>query len=389
MGKKKVDEYLDGSDIRDESDTPAVKEIILPPSLYQHALRRGYQTYNEVGFYLIGLFKNQVCYIHDLLEFDYSEQSGGFIESGMARYVRLKAGLPLGLHIVGHMHKHPGFTQFSATDKRNFLRYGNANPLNAFLIYIVDPHEEIRGYTATAERIFPVKIHHRELSPEEELVEKEICVEFSTKVLLPKKSTYSDFHFLFSEKISSEILKFFSRPTFQISSGNINDEADILADAQITIRPRKAVEIKGVGNNKRLQYRIFMEENEKLAALTSNLKELVELPEDKRYEIRLYEEGRELPQDMKVKEISHPVTWQWEISAQYLILKNFLMIWDEVIKILKAGGEDLRAEPSRVENKLEERPPMSSEPLEKTTNPDKSRQKERKKDRSYTLDYFT
>ncbi|MHA1266195.1 MAG: hypothetical protein ACTSRS_13260 [Candidatus Helarchaeota archaeon] len=330
-----MDEYWNHiSDSEDES-APLVKEIILPPSLFQHAIRRGYETYKEVGFYLIGLFKKGVCYIHDIIEFDYSEQSGGFIESGMARYVRLKAGLPLGLQIVGHMHKHPGFTQYSATDKRNFLRYGNANLLNAFLIYIVEPSEEIRGYTATSEKIYPVDVNIRDLTPEEELLEKKIRVQFNTKIVLPKSSTYSDLYYLFSERISSEALKHFSRPTIQIEGNVAEESSQVSVDIPIKIIPRKAVEIADVGNNPRLKYRIFMKESETVAELGRILKELTNLPKERGYELVFYEKKRKLLKSTKIKDIEDVLEWDWEKAPAFPIIQSFAKLWNGIIGILQ------------------------------------------------------
>lgn len=359
-------------------------------------MKRGYETYQEVGFYLIGLFKKGVCYVHDLIEFEYSEQSGGFIESGMARYVRLKAGLPLGLQIIGHMHKHPGFTEYSATDKRNFLRYGHSNPLNAFLIYIVDPSEKIRGYTATAEKIFPIKITIRDLTPDETLLEKEIEVEFKTKVLLPKNSTYSDFHFLFSEKISSESLKFLSRPSIQADDKPTQRDSHISAAAKIKVTPRRAIEVEDIGNNSNLRYRILMDENETVADLGKNIKQLISLPQEKGIEVIFLEAGRKLPRSTKIKDIQQPLVWNVEQSVLLPIFKNFHKFWGEIIKIMereKFKEAQKALNTPEVEATDAQTAIGSSEEMmdiknskESTENDSKKKKREYK---SYKLDYYT
>ena len=355
----------DNADNEEIEDGPYVTEIVVPPNLFKHALRRGYETYKEVGFYLIGLFKSGICYIHDLIEFDYSEQSGGFIESGMARYIRLKAGLPLGLQIIGHMHKHPGFTSYSATDKRNFLQYGYANPLNAFLIYMVDPYEEVRGYTATAHEIFPLKVTIRDFSPEEELLEKEIKMEFTTKVLLPNNTKVSDFRLLFSENIGSESLKFLSRPTVLVDGQQGDKSSKITKDSKIEIAPRKAIEIKDIANNTSLQYRIFMEEQETIADLETALKQLINFPREKGYEIIFSEAGRKLPRDTKLNVIKQPLVWSLEKSVLFPILKNFYRFWKGVIEILRK--KQTKEKPKTLEDfELEVSNQLSSKSPEKT-----------------------
>ena len=332
------DRFDEGKYEDHKKEGPFVKEIVLPTSLYDFALHRGYQTYDEVGFYLIGLFKKSVCYVHDLIEFEYSEQSGGFIESDLTRFFRLETGIPLGLRILGHLHKHPGFTNYSNTDKQNFLRYGHSNPLNAFLIYMVEPHNKISGYTATAEKVFPIKVTIRELSSEEMLLEKDLKIEFKTKILLPQNSNYSDFTRVFSENISSETLKFLSRPTIQTEV----EKSQITHEADINIIPRKAVEIEDVGNNKSIGYRLFMEESETVTDLEKYLKQLVNIPKEKGFEMVFYQEGQRLPKDTKMAAVNRPIVWNLEKSVLYNLFKNFSNFLGNFGKILK-GQEKLKA----------------------------------------------
>jgi CRISPR/Cas system-associated endoribonuclease Cas2/proteasome lid subunit RPN8/RPN11 len=331
---------------------PFVQRIIFPPPLYKHALKRGAETYKEVGFYLVGHIKKGICYIHDLVEFDYSEQSGGFIESGMARYLRLKAGVPLGLTIVGHIHKHPGFTYYSATDKRNFLQIGNANPLNAFLIYMIEPYKDIKGYTATGTKIFSADVIIRDLTEEEALIEKELQVKFVTKMLLPKKSRLSDIKRIFSENIGSESLKFLSRATIEVNSA----EPGISEEAGVEIIPRKAVELKEIGKNKRIQYRVFMEEEETIADLEQILRQLTYIPKEKAYDIIFYERGQKLQRDRKMKEIRNALEWNLEKSVLLPIFQKFYGFWKEFFKII---GRKMEENEGEVEEYAETSMPLS------------------------------
>ncbi|HUY00425.1 MAG TPA: hypothetical protein VMV49_12765 [Candidatus Deferrimicrobium sp.] len=363
MGKDWDTEDWDSME-EDRQEGPFINEIILPTALYKAALRRGYQTHKEVGFYLIGLFKRGVCYVYDLIEFDYSEQSGGFIEGNMSRYIRLKAGLPLGLRIVGHMHKHPGFTQYSATDKQNFLRYGHANPLNAFLIYIVEPYEKISGYSATATKIFSVKVTIRDLRSEEALLEKDLKLEFKTKVMIPKDSTISDFNLIFSENINSESLKFLSRPTIQINDMPYNKTAIISTGSDLKVIPRKPIEIKDIGNNNSIHYRIFMEEEENLANVEKILKQLTYLPQKKGHEVIFYEAGHKLPKNTKIKNVNHPLTWSLEKSVLLPIFKNFHKFLAGIAEIFKEK-EVQEIQPQITESDTKAVPQMSNLPTEK------------------------
>jgi hypothetical protein len=331
---------------------PFVKEVVLPPEVYNHALHRGYQTYQEVGFYLIGLFKKGICYVYDLVEFEYSEQSGGFIESDMARFFRVKTGIPMGLRIVGHLHKHPGFTSYSATDKQNFLRYGHSNPLNVFLIFMVEPHNKISGYTATAEKIFNITVTIRELTSEEKLTEKDLKIEFKTKVLLPRNSGDPDIARVFVENIGSEALKYLSRPSIH-SRAKAEAEA---ADTTIEVIPRKAIEIENVGNNKDILYRVFMEETETIADLEKAFKRMVNIPKQKGYELVFYQSGQELPNDTKMEAINQPLGWSLEKSA----------LQESYAKFFKFLGKSLRL----IREKEKEKIPVSVEPPQQQKSPE-------------------
>ncbi len=336
LRKKRGNNHWNHIETGEIEEGPFIRRIIFPPPLYKHALKRGAETYKEVGFYLVGHIKKGICYIHDIVEFDYSEQSGGFIESGMARYLRLKAGVPLGLTIVGHIHKHPGFTYYSATDKRNFLQIGNANPLNAFLIYMIKPYEEVKGYTATGTKIYSADVIIRDLTEEETLIEKKLQVKFVTKMLLPKESKLSDIKRIFSENIGSESLKFLSRATIEVNSA----ESGISEEAGVEIIPRKAVELKEIGKNKRIQYRVFMEEEETIADLEQILKQLTYIPKEKAYDIIFYERGQKLQRDRKMKEIRNALGWSLEKSVLLAIFEKFYGFWTEFFKIISGKMEE-------------------------------------------------
>ncbi|MFX1298757.1 MAG: hypothetical protein ACFFD2_28345, partial [Promethearchaeota archaeon] len=215
------------------------------------------------------------------------------------------------------------------------VQYGNANPLNAFLIYTINLHDQISGYTATSEKIFPVEVTIRELTPDERLLEKELKIEFTTKILLPKDSSYSDFNLIFSEKIGSETMKFLSRSTIYIDNAISEKNAVISADSRIEIIPRKAVEIEDIGKNRGICYRVFMEESETITDLEKILKQLTDLPHKKSYDILFYEKGQKLPRNTLIKNIKHPLTWSVEKSTFLPVFRKFYNFWKDFFKILR------------------------------------------------------
>ena len=121
-----------------EKDKLFIEKVVLPRFLYKYALERGKDTSSEVGFYIIGLIRGKVAYCYDLIEFDYYEQSSTYLETNFAKDFRLRAGLPIGMEILGNMHKHPGqMLSYSSTDERTFRRYArDTKNRNVFIIFV-------------------------------------------------------------------------------------------------------------------------------------------------------------------------------------------------------------------------------------------------------------
>jgi len=72
------------------------------------------------------------------------------------------------------------------------------------------------------------------------------------------------------------------------------------------------------------------------------LKQLVNIPKEKGFEMVFYQEGQRLSKDTKIAAINRPVVWSFEKSMLYNLFKNFSNFWGSFSKILK-GQEKVRA----------------------------------------------
>ena len=335
--KKKYDDYeseFGYLDIEHE-DKPIVNKIILPTKLWLKALDIGRQTPNEVGFYIVGLFRGKTCYIYDLIEFDYTEQSGAFIKSGLKKIARIRAGLPAGLDIVGNMHKHPGFLGYSGTDKKDYLLYGKGSSQNAFIIYIVEPYDGIAGYTATENNIYEVEVEIRELEPYEQLIEKKISLKIDLKLVAQKSENVKGLKYRFLDQIGHELLKLFSRSDFEID--NIPIPYDLKLDQipkKLDIPPRYPVYLKNVGLNEDILIRIFLDQDDTLYKLRDILLDLIKIDESEITKLRFVENDKILPNYTKVSKIKTPLEWKIIEEHKKINLIFFKNLFDLILDIL-------------------------------------------------------
>ena len=318
--------------VRDLEERPLVDKIIFPTKLWLKALEAGRKTYNEVGFFIIGLFRGKTCYVYNLIEFDYVEQSGAFIETGIKRAVRLRAGIPVGLHIIGNMHKHPGFLQYSNTDRRDYLRYGRSNSQNAFLIYIVDPYDGIAGYTATESEIYKIDVEIRDLELNEILIEKKVSLSIDFRMLVQKSENIKNLRFNLVDQLSSEILKNFSRSSLfnnnvEICEENLVDDIN----ENLELIPKTPVFLKNIGFNNEMIIRVFMDPDDDLYDLRDILIQLVKIKENNISKIIFIENEKKLSNTTLISEINSVLIWEFDST----IIKKFsFKFFNEIFNLI-------------------------------------------------------
>ncbi|MHA1376812.1 MAG: hypothetical protein ACTSRG_00340 [Candidatus Helarchaeota archaeon] len=254
-----------------DSDKPFIEKVILPKFLYKLAIARGKETISEVGFYIVGLIRRKIAYCYDLIEFDYFEQGPTYLETNFAKDFRLRTGLPIGLEILGNMHKHPGrMLSYSSTDKRTFTRYArDTQNRNVFIIYVVDP-DDLQAYTATEDDIFKIDFEIRNLTKEEQLKTYHFTIPISFQVCGPKNSKIQDLRFEFISKAAHEVAKCLSRPIFLEDFREIPDSELLINVPEIEVVPYVPIDIK-LGQNYRLAYRFYLPANAKIKELHEKL----------------------------------------------------------------------------------------------------------------------
>ena len=236
----------------------AVNKVVLEESLFEMALERGRETPTEVAFFMVGLVRNGVAYVYDLVEFDYEERSIASVKSGLERKLRLAGVLPLGLELLGNMHKHPGSPRPSRIDWQMFLSYARGGGPCAFIIYTVSP-VEIRAYTVLGQRVFEVECEVRELTEDERLISFDIEVPINIRVCVQKSISPAELRALLSSRICRELEKqaYFPR-LFSGSSELLGDRLPERLDVLLA-RPLKPVDVE-VGWMEGLSYRLYVDE---------------------------------------------------------------------------------------------------------------------------------
>ncbi|MHA1299634.1 MAG: hypothetical protein ACTSO9_09385 [Candidatus Helarchaeota archaeon] len=252
-------------------DKPLLEKVILPRFLYKFAIERGELTSSEVGFYIIGLIKGKVAYCYDLIEFDYYEQSSTYLETNFAKDFRLRAGLPIGLEILGNMHKHPGqMLSYSSTDKRTFTRYArDTQNRNVFIIFVLNP-DKLQAYTSTENNVFKIDVEIRNLEQEERLKTFHFTIPITFQICGPKNSKIQNIRFKFISNVAHEVSKWLSRPIFINDFNEIPDNELLMNVPEIEVIPYVPIDIK-LGQNHRLAYRFYLPSNARVKDLYENL----------------------------------------------------------------------------------------------------------------------
>ncbi len=125
-----------------------IKRIVIDPDAFSEAVERAYETDTEVGFYLIGFIRNNTAYVYDIIEFQYSEKTTVSVGAIPGQASRISVHLPIGLKVIGAMHKHPDYfgPKYSAIDEETFLNWYNTDKECVFIIFS-HKGKNIKGYT--------------------------------------------------------------------------------------------------------------------------------------------------------------------------------------------------------------------------------------------------
>ena len=286
-----------------EKNKAIIKKVILPKFLYKYAIERGKKTSSEVGFYIVGVIRDKIAYCYDLIEFDYYEQTPTYLETNFAKDFRLRTGLPIGLEILGNMHKHPGqMLSYSSTDSQTFSRYASdTQNRNVFIIYVLDPNG-LQAYTAVNDKIFKIDHEVRNLSPEERLKSYHFTIPINFQVCGPNNSKIQNLRFNFISNAAHEVSKCLARPILLYDYQEIPDKELLMNVPEIDLVPFIPIDIK-FGQNYRIAYRYFMPSNAKIQDLHDKLTHDFKISPS----LGLFYKDEELNKDTKLSKIGGKV----------------------------------------------------------------------------------
>ncbi len=282
-----------------DENGPIIEKVVLPNFLYKHAIKQGQKTSSEVGFYIVGLIRGKTAYCYDLIEFDYYEQGPTYVETDFAKDFRLRAGLPIGLEILGNMHKHPGrMLTFSNTDKETFTKYArDSHNRNVFIIYVLNP-DELVAFNAVNDKVHKIEIEIRNLNREERLKIYHFTIPITFQLCGPKNSKIQDLRFNFISNAAHEVGKCLSRPIFIYGYQEIPDKEILLNIDEIEVIPFVPIDIK-LGQNFDIAYRFFLPANAKIEDLYEKITKDFKISPT----LELFSGDKELDKKIKLSEM--------------------------------------------------------------------------------------
>ena len=244
-----------------KSEGPAIQEVVVERSAFELAIQRGLEEPTEVAFFMVGLIRKGVAYVYDLVEFDYKERTAVSIRSGTERKARIGSMLPIGLQLIGNIHKHPSEIGPvpSWQDREMFLSYARAGGAHAFIIYTVEP-VEARAYTVHDEQVVEIGLEVRELREDERLISFQLLIPVNVRICVQKGTSLLELRALLSSKLPTEVEKQIS-PLKLFSGGReVRREEELLSARVLEGRPLKPVDVE-VSWTPGLIYRLYVDED--------------------------------------------------------------------------------------------------------------------------------
>lgn len=252
-----------------------IKKVIITPALFEYAVERGEETASEVGFFLVGLIDNSVAYVHDLIEFDYDEKTPISVKSGIEIKAILSSAIPIGLRLLGNMHKHPGFLEYSGTDRDNYLQYASSGRPCVFLIYQLRP-TKVQAYTVNNGNIKIIEHEIRELEEKEKIRLFDVDFPVSLKVAAPTSTKMLYLKLKMLSEMDTHIRNRMFKPLFRNGNRVLSDDETIPEITELEVEPLYPIDVC-LGINQ-IPYRLFFEHNSTVKELREKLMKVFNYP---------------------------------------------------------------------------------------------------------------
>lgn len=141
-------------------------KLIIDDKAFSFIVERSKATNTEIGFYMIGIMRENTGYVYDVIEFPYLDKTPVLISSDPNKLGKILAALPLGLRIIGTLHKHPESlgTKYSSIDESTYINWSSAG----FFIHAIISHNgsKIAAYAVINKKIRKAHVEIRDLSNE-------------------------------------------------------------------------------------------------------------------------------------------------------------------------------------------------------------------------------
>ncbi|MBS7269323.1 MAG: hypothetical protein KIH10_10875 [Candidatus Freyarchaeota archaeon] len=280
---------------------PEIVKVCIDRDLFNRALKRGFDTENEVAYFTVGFIKDRVAYICDLFEFDYQEQSGAHVKSDYVKKSIIGSSLPIGLDLIGNMHKHPRSigTSYSSIDEENWLEYSTRGKPCAFIIYTTDP-VALSGYTVSNGEIVKIGCEVKEFSREEKPRALSFTLPVNVNICCSGDTKLFEIVSRFRDQISRNTLNYIS-PKFTSKGVEIEGSLLLKDVADLKIEPLYPVDI-AVGMNSSIAYRFYFTGDTKLREIQERIVEIYGFDD-----FEFYHNGKAIHEDTPIKELNDRV----------------------------------------------------------------------------------
>ncbi len=138
--------------------------LIIDSTAFNYVVKRSKETKTEIGFYMIGIMRGNTGYVYDVVEFPYLDRSPVFVSSDPSKLGRILTALPLGLRIIGTLHKHPESLgpEYSSIDESTYRNWSSAG----FFIHAIfsDNGGKIAAYAVIDDKIKKASVKIMDLS---------------------------------------------------------------------------------------------------------------------------------------------------------------------------------------------------------------------------------
>lgn len=327
---------------------PYLRKILIDRKIFEKALQRGKEEETEIGFYMVGLIKNRIAYVYDVLEFPYLERTGASVASNPENLGTLFTAIPSGLEVIGLMHKHPESigSSYSSIDKKTFLKWSKTGE-KAHLIF---SGGDTQAYTVKDECVREIEFEAKNLK---ELSPLTLELPLMIKLFMPSKSRVLDITQTLEKEMTSETLKRFSPIKFK--EKKIMER--VRKEDGLEIVRRKVLRVMSP-NQEQFTYRFFATAGETFGEVKKKILSTLSLPSHTEF----YTEEARILDKTPITELTGRIIYPRESIREIIShqiskekLKETLTELSKQVEEIKSELKELKSEIHHLKEKKKEK----------------------------------